>query len=338
MKLPKTIRKFKIVDFIGNGNFGFVFQAFDPLLSADRALKLIKVPDPDEFVAAVNEAQTLELCRHTHIVDVKEVDVAVYEGTPCVYIAMEYLAKGSIQKHLENRFISINESLRIMSESLLGLEHAHNNGVLHRDIKPGNILFGDNGEAKLSDFGLALDYHLYPSDTFGYLPHKPLEVIDGDPMDRLTDIYATGMTLYRLINNIDELDFSFSSEAEWRNAVKRNKYPDRNYLLHIPRRIKTIVNRSINNDRDKRFQTASDFRQTLEQAFLPIDWRPLSADHWVGTGSGNTYELIKTSKRTGWTIDFKKNKRRITANCLQNLADGDVEDEFFKIIRDSPAC
>ena len=88
MKIPDKIRKFEIIDFLGNGNFGFVFQAYDPLLRADRAIKLIKVPKPEKFVEAVKEAQTLEACRHKHIVDVKEVDVAMYEGVPCVYIAM----------------------------------------------------------------------------------------------------------------------------------------------------------------------------------------------------------------------------------------------------------
>lgn len=333
MKLPDKIRKFKVIDFLGNGNFGFVYQAYDPLLKADRAIKLIKVANPDKFVEAVKEAQTLEACRHKHIVDVKEVDVFVYEGTPCVYIAMEYLAKGSIQKHLENRFISIQESLKIISEALLGLEHAHNSNVLHRDIKPGNILFGDNGEAKLSDFGLALDYHIDPSDTMGYRPHQPLEVIDGNPMDKLSDIYAMGITLYRLINNVPDMEFSFSTMDEWRAAVKGNKYPDRNYLPHVPRKIKTIINKAINNSSDKRYQSASDFRQALEKSVLPIDWSPLDDNTWAGIAlNGDKYEIEKIKKRSGWVIDFKKNGRRLKDCCMKELAGEDVNQEFFRVL------
>lgn len=338
MNKPDKIRKFEIIDSLGNGNFGFVFQAFDPLLKADRAIKVIKVANPDKFVAAVKEAQTLEACRHKHIVDVKEVDVFLNEDIPCVYIAMEYLAKGSIQKHLENRFISIQESLKIVSEALLGLEHAHNSNVLHRDIKPGNILFGDNGEAKLSDFGLALDYHVDPSDTMGYRPHQPLEVIDGNPMNKLSDIYAMGITLYRLINSIADMSFGFASRDEWRVAVVGNKYPDRNYLPHIPRKIKTIVNKAINNDSTKRYQSTSEFRQALEKAVLPIDWTPLDGDTWNGIAlNGDRYEIKKSKNRNGWIIDYKKNGRRLTDICVKEIDDADIDAEFFKIINASYA-
>ncbi len=336
MKIPDKIRKFEIIDFLGNGNFGFVFQAYDPLLKADRAIKLIKVPKPEKFVEAVKEAQTLDACRHKHIVDVKEVDVAMYEGVPCVYIAMEYLAKGSIQKHLEKRFISIQDTCKIITEALLGLEHAHNSNVLHRDIKPGNILFGDNGEAKLSDFGLALDYHVDPSDTLGYRPHQPLEVIDGNPMNKLSDIYAMGITFFRLLNNIDELEFTFSTLDDWRKAVKGNKYPDRTYSPHIPKNVKTIVNKAINNNPDKRYKCASDFRQAIEKISLLIDWCPLNEDHWIGAGSNSdTYEVLKSKKRNGWVVDFKRNNRRIADSCFKELSDEDVDSTLFKIICDS---
>jgi serine/threonine protein kinase len=338
MKIPDKIRKFDVIKFLGNGNFGVVFQAYDPLLKADRAIKLIKVPNPEKFVEAVKEAQTLEACRHKHIVDVKEVDIVVYDGAPCVYIAMEYLAKGSIQKYMENRFISIQESLKIISEALLGLEHAHNNNVLHRDIKPGNILFGDNGEAKLSDFGLALDYHVDPSDTMGYRPHQPLEVIDGNPMSKLTDIYAMGITLYRLANNVADMAFNFTKLSEWRAAVKGNKYPKREYLPHIPRKIKAIINKAINNQAIKRYQNASEFRQSIEKASLSIDWRPLDNKQWVGISlTEDSYEIIKDRKRTGWMIDLKKNGRRQRDNCLKNIPDNEVDNEFFNLIRSSYA-
>jgi serine/threonine-protein kinase len=246
---------------------------------------------------------------------------------------MEYLAKGSIQKHLESRFISIQESLKIVAEALLGLEHAHNSNVLHRDIKPGNILFGDNGEAKLSDFGLALDYHVDPSDTMGYRPHQPLEVIDGNSMDKLSDIYAMGVTLFRLINNVPDMSFTFSSMDEWRAAVKGNKYPERDYLPHVPRKIKTIINRAINNNPDKRYQSASEFRQALEKAVLSIDWSPLDENIWIGVGlNGDKYEIAKSKKRGGWVIDYKKNGRRVKNCCVKEIEDTDIEEEFFRTI------
>ena len=331
MNIPDKINKFEVIDFLGNGAFGFVFHAFDPFLKVDRAIKLIKVPDPDKFVQAVKEAQTLEKCRHKHIVDVKEVDVTIYEDVPYVYIAMEYLAKGSVQNYLEKRFISISESFKIITEALLGLEHAHNNDILHRDIKPGNILIGNNSEAKLSDFGLAIDYHIDPSDTFGYRPHQPLEVIQGNPMNKLSDIFAMGITFYRLLNNIEKLDFHFTSIPEWEKAVKQKKYPARNFSPHIPKKIIKIVNKALNNSTAKRFQTTTEFRQAIEKIKILIDWRPIDMNHWIG----NEFEILRYSNRNGWIIDFKKNGRKLKEKCFKNLAETESEEKFYEIIRNS---
>jgi serine/threonine protein kinase len=135
---------------------------------------------------------------------------------------------------------------------------------LHRDIKPGNIMFGDNGEAKLSDFGLAINYHSDPSDVMGYRPHQPLEVIEGNPMDKLSDIYASGITFYRLLNNTNKLPFTFTTKEEWKKAVKKDQYPPRQFLPHIPEKILKILNKSIHKVKETRFQNCIDFRQALE--------------------------------------------------------------------------
>ena len=196
-------------------------------------IKVVKVPEPNSFVAAIKEGQALDICRHKYIVELKDVDVAMFRGEFVVIIVMEYLARGSIQKHIEKRFFSVKESCKIIQDSLLGLEHAHIANFLHRDIKPGNILFSDIGDAKLSDFGLSINYH-EGSDTHGYRPHQPLEVIEGAPMDKLSDIYAMGITFYRLINNTNDIPFTFASKEEWRRAVKKDLYPPRVFLQHIP--------------------------------------------------------------------------------------------------------
>jgi len=151
--------KYQIIKHVGSGAFGDVYQCYDPYLQREVAVKVIKVPNPIKFVQAVKEGQALEHCRHTHTVDVKDVRATTFNKEFVVIIIMEYLVKGSIQGKIEKRFISIKESCRIINQSLLGLEHAHNNNMLHRDIKPGNIMIGDNDEIKLSDFGLAINYH-----------------------------------------------------------------------------------------------------------------------------------------------------------------------------------
>lgn len=330
-----TIDKFQVVDHLGNGAFGHVYLCYDPYLQKEIAVKVIKVPNPENFVNAVKEGQTLDLCRHKHIVDVKDVRATIYNGEAVVIIVMEYLSKGSIQKHIEKRFISVKEGCKIIQQSLLGLEQAHNNNVLHRDVKPGNIMFGDNGEAKLSDFGLAINYHSDPSDVLGYRPHQPLEVIEGNPMDKLSDIYATGITFYRLLNNTNKLPFTFKTKDEWLKAVKKDQFPPRQFLLHIPEKVLKILNKSIHKTKTTRFQTCTEFRQTLEKLNFNIDWVYLDNDNWTGHNNGNTFTLNKYKKRTGWVIDFKKNGIRRNEHCFANLPDDKVEAEFFKIIKDT---
>ena len=330
-----TIDKFQIIDHLGNGSFGHVFLCYDPFLQKEIAVKVIKVPNPAKFVNAVKEGQTLDLCRHKHIVDVKDVRAALYNSEPVVIIVMEYLSKGSIQKHIEKRFISVKEASKIIQQSLLGLEQAHNNNVLHRDVKPGNIMFGDNGEAKLSDFGLAINYHSDPSDVLGYRPHQPLEVIEGNPMDKLSDIYAMGITFYRLLNNTNKLPFTFKTKDEWLKAVKKDQFPPRQFSPQIPDKVLKILNKSIHKTKATRFQTCTEFRQAIEKLNFNIDWVYLDNDNWTGHNNGDTFTLNKYKKRTGWVIDFKKNGIRRNEHCFANLLDYKVEEEFFKIINDT---
>jgi eukaryotic-like serine/threonine-protein kinase len=330
-----TIDKFQVIEHLGNGAFGDVFLCYDPFLQKEIAIKVIKVPDPEKFVNAVKEGQALDTCRHKHIVDVKDVRATLFNGEMVVIIIMEYLSKGSIQKHIERRFISTKESCKIIQESLLGLEQAHNYNVLHRDIKPGNIMFGDNGEAKLSDFGLAINYHSDPSDIMGYRPHQPLEVIEGNPMDKLSDIYASGITFYRLLNNTNKLPFTFATKDEWKKAVKKDLYPPRQYLPHIPEKAIKILNKSIHKVKGTRFQNCIEFRQALEKLNFSIDWVYVDDDNWTGNSKTDNYIITKYRKRTGWVIDYKKNNIRKSEYCCINLPDDKVENEFFKIINET---
>lgn len=333
MMKGEKLDKFQIIDHIGSGHFGSVYLCYDPFLQNEIAVKVIKVPDPNKFVEAVREGQTLDLCRHKHIVDVKDVRAVFFQGELVVIIVMEYLSKGSIQKRIEKRFISVKSACRIIQQVLLGLEHAHNNNVLHRDIKPGNILFGDNEEIKLSDFGLAINYHDEPSNLQGYRPHQPLEVIEGNPMDKLSDIYATGITFYRLLNNTNKIDFPFKTREEWKKAVKKDKFPPRIFLPHIPDKVIKILKKSIH--KKTRFKNCNNFRQAIDKLNFAIDWEQVDKDNWVGIGGKDNYQLIREKKRKGWVIDFKKNGVRRTEFCSKNVPDNLVDDEYFEVMRNT---
>lgn len=330
------VGKYKSIGFIGGGNFGNVLRVLDTLLNVERAIKIIQVKNSQEFIDAINEAQILEKCRHIHIVDIKEIDVYQIGGIDFPCITTEYLKNGSAQGYLDKNFVTTKKAIQIICDVLFGLEHAHNQGIFHRDIKPGNILFADNGQAKLSDFGLAYGLSHQSFDFVGYNSHLPPEVLEGVTQDAISDLYSMGITFHRLLNNLKKLDLPFADDAEWLKALKKEKYPERKYQVHIPEQVIKIVKKSIKADRDDRFQTCLQFRQALQKVTMAVEWFPIDKDNWKGKLGKDSFDLNLYSKRTGFFIDYKRNGRKIKGKCSEQIPDEiTARDEFFKIIRET---
>ncbi|MCD0480464.1 serine/threonine protein kinase [Chryseobacterium sp. LC2016-29] len=330
------VGKFKSIGFIGGGNFGDVFRVKDTLLNVERAIKIIKVNNAQQFIDAINEAQILEKCRHNHIVDIKEINIHQISGNSFPCITMEYLKNGSVQSFLENNFISVHKSIKIISEVLFGLEHAHGQAIFHRDIKPGNILFSNNWQAKLSDFGLAYGLAHQSFNFAGYNAHLPPEVLQGVAQDAISDLYSMGITFHRLLNNLHTLSVPFTSNAEWLKALQKEKFPERIYSTHIPEQVIKVVKKSMKADRDKRYQTCLQFRQALQKISLAIEWFPIDSNNWKGKYNNQYYEIRLYSKRTGYFIDFTRNGRKINDKCFVGITTLDIaKHEFFKTIQET---
>ena len=154
-------------------------------------------------------------------------------------------------------------------------------------------------------------------------------------MDKLSDIYVSGITFYRLLHNKNKLPFTFTTKDEWKKAVKKNQYPPSQFLPHIPSKVIKLLNKSIHKSKKTRFQNCIEFRQALEKLNFSIDWIYVDDDNWTGNSKTDNYTMTKYRKRTGWVIDYKKNNIRKNEHCFMNLPDYKVETEFFKIINET---
>lgn len=317
------IEKYALLKHLGNGAFGSVYLAHDRALNAEKAIKVLNASNPNEIQKQLEEAQILHKCKHKNIVHVNEANIYEINNVPHIVIDMEYLPKGSLENAIKNSQLSIHSSIQAIIDCLFALEHAHINGVLHRDVKPANIMLCNYG-AKLSDFGLAtvLGLNIAGSPN-GYIPHLPPEFFLTNKTTELTDIFAVGMTLFRAINYIQDWDKVFQPLPQAMDLVRSGTLASKiGYASFIPLKLRKIINKAISQDPSHRYQSASEFRQALEKLRLNIDWIPLQNNIFTGsdTKSVNKFHIELSSKKQSFHVDLKKNGRKILAECL-NFSD-----------------
>jgi serine/threonine protein kinase len=204
--------RYKLVGELGVGGMAVVYLGYDTMLKVRRAVKVLNAAfcqNNKVRTRFLQEAQTMARLRHRNIVTV--FDVGMDGNTP--FIVMELLEGGSFH-HYTERMGSFSPPLaaRLMRGMLKGLQEAHDNKVVHRDIKPHNILLGMDGRAKLTDFGIAqvtdTDHSMTKTGsilgTLAYM--SPEQRMDAKSADHTADIYASGATLYALVKSIQPFD------------------------------------------------------------------------------------------------------------------------------------
>jgi eukaryotic-like serine/threonine-protein kinase len=199
-------QRYLLSDHLGNGNFGEVWRGRDVWQDAEVAIKLVGPHVTLDEVLLETQLLT-RLREHDRIVRVWNAQIA----PPVPYIVMDYLPNGSVEARLDAGSVSIVDAVRWTRNALAGLGHAHALGVLHRDIKPGNLLLDREGRAVLSDFGIAEDTIrnlLANPNVYGV--HAAPELLQGQGSSVQTDIFAIGCTLYRLLTSA----YPFASIAD----------------------------------------------------------------------------------------------------------------------------
>lgn len=303
--------KYSKIKRLGQGFFGEVWLAYSHPLGTEVALKIIRPNSIYNRSDFFKEAKTLHLLQHPNVVKVKDAG-KFSDGS--IYIAMEYLCKGSIHDKAQGMPLPMSEVREIICDVLRGLEYAHvNKKVIHRDIKPANILYGEDSRAKLSDFGLAtkLEDRRFASPTgIYYITHCAPEILQDKSPNILTDIYAVGVTLYRLINGDDYLP-SYSTNVDLRRAILRGEYPPREkWRLYVPRDLRDVVKKALDVNPAERYQSASELRHAIEQVNIVCDWVEESRNNYQQwqTNINGTNILVRLSQNNNNTFSVHTQK------------------------------
>jgi serine/threonine-protein kinase len=201
-KVVQKIGKYEILSELGQGGMGTVYKARDPLIARLVALKTVNpdlTADPEVLQRFYREAQAAGALQHPNIVTV--FDLGEFEGHP--YIAMEFVEGESLQSIIARQAkIPLASKLKLAEQVCLGLEHAHKNGIVHRDVKPGNILVKNDGTVKVVDFGIVHieTTTLTKTGSFmGTIQYASPEQLNEGTVDQRSDLWSVTCVLYELI-------------------------------------------------------------------------------------------------------------------------------------------
>ncbi|MFH1228273.1 MAG: tetratricopeptide repeat protein [Planctomycetota bacterium] len=274
--MPTTFGKYTVEKKLGQGGMGAVYLALDPALNRRVALKVITSTDPELLERFQREASAVAKLKHPNIVQVYEAGIVPTGGSALNkqhYFTMDYIEGVSLDALIKSKNkTSLQNLVKIILQTATALHYAHSQGIIHRDIKPANIMITKQGQAYITDFGLAkqltgLDRSLtLTGTTIGTPDYMPPEQAMGqkDQIDPRSDIFSLGATLYHCITG--RTPFSGKELYEVLNKVINDDPTTPSSIIKIiPKDLETICLKCLNKDKTRRYQTADALAQDLKR-------------------------------------------------------------------------
>jgi formylglycine-generating enzyme required for sulfatase activity/dienelactone hydrolase len=272
----ETVSHYRIVEQLGGGGMGVVYKAVDTRLNRFVALKFLSsdlTKDPDANARFIHEAQAASALDHPNICTIHEIDAT---ATGELFLTMAFYEGETLKQRIDRGPLTIEEVVEIAIQVARALSRAHEIGLVHRDVKPANVMIASDGLVKILDFGLA---KLAGSSeltrtgiTLGTVAYMSPEQIRGGQVDVRTDIWSTGVVLYEMLTGRRPFDGK-DDLALVSQILDRPVPPIAEFRAEVPHALQGIVARALSKEADARYSSATELLKDLtayrDAAILP---------------------------------------------------------------------
>jgi len=267
--MKKQLGHYEIVAEIGRGGMGVVYKGYEPALARYVAIKELSPAlshDPVIVARFLREARSMALLNDPHIIQIYSIGQENDEP----FFVMEFVDGTSVATLIKrDGRLESDDALKIVHQTALGLSTAHDHGVIHRDIKPANLMINQRGQVKIADFGIALANHdmsdklTSAGDVVGTAAYLSPEVMQGNPVDPRSEVYAVGIVLFEMLTG--RTPFSDSNVYKLMHDVVETQAPDvREFNPQIDAETSAILARMLAKDPADRYQSMHELIADLE--------------------------------------------------------------------------
>jgi serine/threonine protein kinase len=264
--IGNVVGNYKIVEKIGEGGMGSVFKGIDVMLEREVAIKVLRpelAGQPEIVERFRSEAVTLARLNHPKIATL----YSFFRHRDDFMMVMEFVPGQTLGDVIMNRgALKWSDAIPMICQALEGIDHAHSLGIIHRDVKPANMMLTASGTVKVMDFGIARVLGSARMTRAGHLigtiEYMSPEQVKGQHTDARSDIYSSGIVLYELLTG--RVPFSSDSEFDlMRSQIEEPPPPPRVFDMTIPEAIELVILRALAKTPGERFETAGEFRDAL---------------------------------------------------------------------------
>ncbi|HEX3252567.1 MAG TPA: protein kinase [Pyrinomonadaceae bacterium] len=276
--IPESIAHYRIIKKLGAGGMGEVYLAVDTKLDRKVAIKLIRADTLGEEQLKkrlIREAQAAAKLDHPNICSIYDVS----EEGPLTFIVMQYIEGETLAESMVRDPLSLSSALAIVEQAAEGLAEAHAHGIVHRDIKPHNMMLTSRGQLKILDFGLAkqtlpsasvdneaptAELLSTPGHVVGTMPYMSPEQVQGQPLTPASDIFSLGIVFYEMLAG--KHPFKDKSAAVTMSRILvGDPMPTEQFQTRVSPELQTLLSKMLSKDRATRYQNAQDFLKDLRK-------------------------------------------------------------------------